>query len=353
MQRALRLAERGRTSPNPMVGAVLVRDGAIVGEGYHPRAGEPHAEVFALAAAGEAARGATLYVTLEPCCHYGRTPPCTKALIEAGVARVVAAMSDPNPLVQGKGFAELRAVGIEVSIGLLEDRARRLNEAYIKYITTGLPFFRLKMAMTLDGKIATRTGESRWITGEAARRYSHRLRSKADAVMVGVETALRDDPELTARIPAASQPARIIVDSFARTPPNARIFDAPGKVILATTKQAPAARLRTLEQRGARILSLESADQRVDLPTLARELASFGLINVLVEGGGELAAGLLAAGLLDAVTFFVAPKMFGGREAPTPIEGTGISDIDDATNLRDIRIRRFGEDICIEGYVES
>ena len=356
MRRALRLAKRGRTSPNPMVGAVVVRDGRIVGEGFHPRAGDPHAETFALSAASEAARGGTLYVTLEPCCHYGRTPPCTKAIIQAGVARVVAAMVDPNPRIQGKGLKKLQDAGIEISMGLLEDQAQRLNEAYIKYITTGLPFVRLKMAMTLDGKIATNTGESRWITGEAAGRYVHRLRAKADAVVVGIGTILKDNPRLTARsasgVQMRRQPDRVVVDSMARTPPDAAIFDAPGKVIIAATNRAPNERIKRLEQKGARILLLNGTAQRVDLTALARELAARGMMNVLVEGGGELAAGFLEAKLVDAVTFLTAPKILGGREAPTAVAGIGVRSLEEAINLRDIRVRRFGEDVCIEGYVE-
>jgi len=356
MRRALRLAKRGRTSPNPMVGAVVVRDGRIVGEGFHPRAGEPHAEVFALRAAGEAAKEATLYVTLEPCCHYGRTPPCTKTIIQAGVARVVAAMVDPNPRIQGKGLKKLQDAGIEISIGLLEDQAQRLNEAYIKYITTGLPFVRLKMAVTLDGKIATNTGESRWITGEVARRYVHKLRSRADAVVVGIGTILKDNPRLTARsasgVQMGHQPARVVVDSMARTPPDAAIFEAPGGLIIAATKRAPDERLRRLEQMGACILLLNDVAERVDLTALASELAAGGMINVLVEGGGELAAGFLEAKLVDAVTFLTAPKILGGREAPTAVEGMGVRSLDEAINLQNIRVRRFGEDVCIEGYVE-
>ena len=353
----MRLAGRGRTSPNPMVGAVIVRDGCIVGEGFHPRAGEPHAEIFALSAAGDAAGGATLYVTLEPCCCFGRTPPCTQAIISAGISRVVAAMTDPNPRVQGKGFEELAAAGIETEVGVLEDEARRLNEAYIKYITTGLPFFRLKMAMTLDGKIATVTGESRWVTGESSRKRVHKLRDAADAIVVGIGTVLRDNPRLTSRVGSAAerQPARIVVDSFARTPPEARIFDAPGQVIIAATVGAPAVRLRRLEQNGARILLLGTTGfakgVRVDLNALAVELASLGIINVLIEGGGELAGGFIEQGLVDAVAFFIAPKILGGREAPTAVEGVGVKKLEDALMLRDVRVRRCGDDICVEGYV--
>lgn len=361
MRRALRLAARGRTSPNPMVGAVLVRGDSIVGEGFHHRAGEPHAEVLAIAAAGDKAGGATLYVNLEPCSHRGRTPPCAKAIIQAGVSRVVAAMTDPNPLVSGAGFDQLRAAGIEVEVGILEQEARRLNEAFVKYITTGLPFFRLKMAMTIDGKIATKTGDSRWVSGEAARCYVQRLRRRADAVMVGIGTLLRDDPLLTVRgTCSANQPLRVIVDALAQTPPEARLFEEQGEILIAASQHAPVHRIWTLEEAGARILLLSSrgdpdspGNVRVDLAALARELAKMEMTNVLVEGGGELAAGFVEAGLADAVTFFISPKIVGGRNAPTPVEGAGVSEMAEAWKLHDIRVRRFGEDVCVEGYLAS
>ena len=355
MRRALRLAKKGRTSPNPMVGAVVVRGSEIVAEGFHPKAGEPHAEIFALNRAGDAAKGAVLYVTLEPCCHFGRTPPCTESIIEAGISKVVAAMADPNPKVAGKGFKRLQEAGIETEVGMLETEARRLNEAFVKYITTGLPFFRLKMASTLDGKIATHTGDSRWITGPAARKRVHQMRRDADAVLIGIGTLLKDDPELTVRhVSADTQPIRIIVDSSAKTPLSARIFESPGKIIIAVTKAADEIKRRKLEERGARILSLESADtagKYADLTDLARKLAKMGIINILVEGGGEITAGFIDAGLADAVSFFIAPKIIGGRNAPSPVEGTGLELMKNALNVEGVRTRRYGGDICIEGYL--
>ncbi|HZT43533.1 MAG TPA: bifunctional diaminohydroxyphosphoribosylaminopyrimidine deaminase/5-amino-6-(5-phosphoribosylamino)uracil reductase RibD [Chthonomonadaceae bacterium] len=361
MRRALRLAARGLTHPNPMVGCVIVREGAVVGEGYHPAAGQPHAEVFALEQAGERARGATAYVTLEPCCHWGRTPPCTDALIHAGVGRVVAATSDPDPRVQGRGLAALRAAGIETSIGLEEGPARQLNEAFFHFHTTGTPFVTLKAAMTLDGKIATRTGDSRWITGEAARRYVHRLRAQSGAVLVGIGTLLADDPQLTARLPGrkpARQPLRIVVDSQLRTPPEAQAVrlaaEAPTEapLLIAATEEAPAERARALERAGVEIARLPAtADGRVDLAALCALLARQQIQSVLVEGGGELHAALLAANLAQKVLFFIAPKLVGGREAPTPVEGDGCAAISQALPLDRLRVRRFGADLAVEGYV--
>ena len=361
MRRALRLAERGRTSPNPMVGAVLVRDGRIVGEGYHPHVGEPHAEIFALAAAGETARGATLYVTLEPCCHYGRTPPCTRALIEAGVARVVAAMSDPNPLVQGKGFAELRAAGIEVSVGLLEDRARKLNEAYIKHITTGLPFFRLKMAMTLDGKIATRTGSSRWISSQQSREIVHALRGRVDAIVVGRETSLRDDPSLTARPPGPRTALRVVVDTRGSLGSESQLVRTAGQtpVLVAVGNEASEADRRRLIEAGCEVLVCEGETHAARLEALLDELGRRRLTNVLVEGGGRLLGGFLDGGHVDEVHAFIAPKLVGGTaslaaggtDARSPVAGEGVEQISAAAALRGMEVRQIGPDVYVRGRV--
>jgi diaminohydroxyphosphoribosylaminopyrimidine deaminase / 5-amino-6-(5-phosphoribosylamino)uracil reductase len=351
---ALRLAARGHTSPNPMVGAVVVKGDVIVGRGYHPKAGEPHAEVFALREAGDKARGSTLYVTLEPCSHFGRTPPCADAVIQSGVSRVVAAMVDPNPKVAGSGLDKLTRAGIEVTVGVLEEQARKLNEAYVKVITTGMPFVTLKMAMTLDGKIATHAGDSKWISGEESRRLVHRMRSHADAVVVGAGTALTDDPLLTARSGKSSrQPARVIVDELARMSPDAQVFRAEGgQAIVATTSQAAPDDLRKLEAAGARIVIIEGKDGLVDLPALFRELAGFGMINIILEGGGELNAGALRAGIVDKVVMFMAPKIIGGRHAKTPVEGAGSASMADALKLTDLRTRRCGEDIVVTARVE-
>ncbi|MDO8588136.1 MAG: bifunctional diaminohydroxyphosphoribosylaminopyrimidine deaminase/5-amino-6-(5-phosphoribosylamino)uracil reductase RibD [Armatimonadota bacterium] len=354
MRLALRLARRGRTSPNPMVGAVVVKDGVVAGQGFHPKAGEPHAEVLALRRAGEQASGAALYVTLEPCCHFGRTPPCVDTVIESGVSRVVAAMTDPNPKVAGRGLAALRKAGIEVFVGVLEREARALNEAYIKYITTGFPLVTLKMAMSLDGKIATHTGESRWVSGEQSRCLAHRLRSKADAVVVGAGAALADDPQLTARHGRPKwQPARIIVDESARISPDARIFQSDGgPAIIATTRSAAEADVRKLEAAGSRILVVDEKDGLVDLAALFRSLAELGMIDILLEGGGELNAGALEARLVDKVVVFVAPKIIGGRAAKTPVEGRGTATMAGALRLTDLKARRCGEDVMITARPE-
>jgi len=354
MARALQLAARarGRTSPNPMVGAVLVSGGRVIGEGYHHRAGEPHAEVLALRAAGKAARGATLYVTLEPCCHHGRTPPCTEAVIGAGVARVVAAMRDPDPRVAGKGLAAFRRAGVAVEVGPLEVEARRLNEAYLKRVTTGLPFVSLKTAMSLDGKIATAGGESQWITGERARAYGHRLRGEHDAILTGVETVLADDPQLTVRAARGRNPQRVVADSRGRTPTAARVLTADERpAIIAVTDRTPERRRAALETAGADVWVLPAREGRVDLEALLRKLAANGVSSVLVEAGGTLAAGALAAGLVDRVYFFIAPCLLGGASARTPVEGAGVARLAERHCLHDLRVRRVGEDVLVVGEV--
>ncbi|KJS15664.1 MAG: DeoR faimly transcriptional regulator [Peptococcaceae bacterium BRH_c4b] len=359
MSNALELAARatGRTSPNPMVGAVLVKDGKIVGSGYHHRAGTPHAEVHALREAGGKARGATLYVTLEPCCHHGRTGPCTEAVIEAGVTRVVAAMTDPNPLVAGRGLDKLREAGIEAESGLLEKEARRLNEVFIKYITVRQPFVVLKAAMSLDGKIATRTGDSQWITGIESREYVHHLRDHYDAIMVGINTVLADNPSLTTRLPGGGgrDPVRIVLDSAARTPPEARVLrvESPAPTIIVTTTAAPAERLAVLEDAGARIITVDGDGGRVDLRVLMKKLAAMEICSVLVEGGGQVHASVLAAGVADKVIWFIAPKLIGGASAPGPVGGQGVERLAEAVSIRRVNVTRFGEDICVEGYIGS
>jgi diaminohydroxyphosphoribosylaminopyrimidine deaminase/5-amino-6-(5-phosphoribosylamino)uracil reductase len=336
-----------------MVGAVLVKEGQVVGEGYHHRAGGPHAEVMALRAAGPAARGATCYVTLEPCCHHGRTPPCTDALIEAGIARVVAAMLDPFPRVAGGGAAALRAAGIPVEAGLLETEARRLNQAYLKYVTQGLPFVTLKMAMTLDGKIATAAGDSRWVTGEAARRAVHRWRSEVQAIMVGIGTVLADDPQLTARLPGGRNPTRVLVDARAELSLNSHIGRTLQRVptIVAAAESAPVDRRAVLEAAGAVVLTLPETGGRIRLRALMTELARRELATVLVEGGAELAAGLIEEDLVDRVLFFVAAKLLGGRAAPGPIGGVGRTRMSEAIPVHHLTLRRFGEDFALIGDV--
>ncbi len=365
MARALALARlgAGRTSPNPMVGAVVVKDGRVVGEGYHQKAGTPHAEVHALRAAGAAAAGATLYVSLEPCNHHGRTPPCTEAIIAAGIRRVVAATRDPNPQVNGSGMARLRAAGIEVVEGVMEEEARELNEAFFHFITTGHPFVVMKYAMSLDGRIATATGESRWISSEPARDYVHRLRAAVDAIMVGVGTVLRDDPQLTAR-PAGGanrHPVRVIVDSRLRTPPSARALTGRSEAPtwLATTPLAPPERRTAILDAARRngcpveILELPERGGRVDIAALTTELGRRGITSVLLEGGAELNAAALEAGAVRKILCFVAPKLVGGRTAPGPVGGAGIASLAEAWRVERLRAEAVGEDVLLTAYVAA
>jgi len=357
MERALSLARLalGKVSPNPAVGAVVVRNGAIIAEGYTQPPGSAHAEVVALREAGNEARGATMYVSLEPCCHFGRTPPCTQAIIESGIAEVHIATLDPNPQVSGRGQAELEAAGIKTSLGEREEEARQLNEAYIKFITKGVPFVTAKFAMSLDGKIATRTGDSRWISGPESREYVHQLRQAADAIIVGVNTVLSDDPQLTARDrqgqPLERQPLRVIVDSEARTPATARLFGEPGTTVVATTAAAPRARVREFQEVGAEVLELISRDGLVSLEELLRELGRREIINVMVEGGSTLFASLFEQGLVDKVIAFIAPMIIGGKRANMAVGGEGVERIDQALRLNRVTVERFGDDVMISGYV--
>jgi diaminohydroxyphosphoribosylaminopyrimidine deaminase / 5-amino-6-(5-phosphoribosylamino)uracil reductase len=351
MRRALQLAARaqGRTAPNPMVGAVVVRDGACVGEGYHHRAGEPHAEALALAAAGPLAAGADLYVTLEPCAHHGRTPPCVNAVLRAGVGRVFAAMRDPDERVAGRGIEELRRRGVAVEVGLLEPEARALNEAYMKFKQRGVPFVTLKVAMTLDGKIASATGDSRWVTGEAARRYAHRLRDRHDAVLVGIGTARADDPLLTARLPGARNPMRVILDTCAALPLESALARTAPEVptLLACGPDPPAERARVLAAQGVELLPLPLQGAHPSLDALLRALARRSVMSLLVEGGAEVAASFLDAGAVDRLEFFLAPKIIGGRTAPGPVGGPGRPRMADALPIHNLKVRRLGQDYLI------
>ncbi len=357
MRRALELAERGRglTSPNPMVGAVVVAPGAeVVGEGFHARAGEPHAEIEALRAAGARARGATIYVTLEPCAHHGRTPPCSRAVIEAGVARVVAAVGDPNPLVSGRGFAELRGAGVEVVTGVGGAEAERQNRAFFTAMREHRPHVTLKAGMTLDGKIADLHGSSRWITGETARRHAHQLRSESDAIVVGVGTVLRDDPELTVRLeqPWPREPLRVVLDTTARTPVGARLIHSgrPARALIAVGAEAPEARVRALAASGATVVSCRTRDGRVDLGALLAELLAREVRAVLVEGGGEVHGAFLDAGLVDRVAMFTAPLLIGGRRA-TPVVGGAGRELKSAVRLGRFAVTPMGDDLLLEADV--
>ncbi len=352
MHRALKLAGRGRTSPNPKVGAVVVKDDVIVGEGYHRRAGEPHAEVLALRRAGETAKGATIYVTLEPCCHHGRTPPCTDAIIESGITKVYAAMADPDPKVASNGFNLLRGARIEVHCGICEREARELNEAYIKHRTTGMPFVILKTAMSLDGKIATRTGDSKWITNQRSRAFAHKIRSEVDAILVGAATARRDDPSLTARLGRrVYYPTRVVLTRSGDLSAEMKLVGEQGETVIAAARDADPDTLGKLQRAGARILTLESSNGRVSVADLMRQLADLGNPSVLLEGGGETAASALEERGVDKVIYFYAPRIIGGRDAVSSVGGQGASEVSSSISLDRVKVRRFGEDIAIEGYV--
>jgi diaminohydroxyphosphoribosylaminopyrimidine deaminase/5-amino-6-(5-phosphoribosylamino)uracil reductase len=355
MKRALRLAEggRGRTSPNPVVGAVLVKRGKVVGEGYHAKIGEAHAEIVALRQAGETARGAVLYINLEPCTHYGRTPPCVPQIIKASVKRVVIGMGDPNPVVNGKGIEALRKSGLDVKVGVLEKECRRLNEAFCKYILKKEPFVVLKVAATLDGKIATRNGDSKWISGEASRRFVHKLRDQVDGVLVGIGTVLRDDPFLTTRMSEEREPYRIVLDSRLKVPEEAKVFEhSPSKVILATTESAPQDKIERLEKRGVRVLIIDSKEGKVDLRSCLRKLGEIGMMNLLVEGGSEVNGSFLDEGLIDKFLLFLSPKLIGDPQALGIFGGRGVSTLKEAVVLKEIKTKGIGEDIFVEGYLE-
>jgi len=356
MQTALALAAKalGRTSPNPMVGAVIVKDGGIIGQGYHRQAGTPHAEIHALREAGSAAEGATLYVTLEPCVHYGRTPPCTMAIINAGISQVVVATKDPNPLVAGRGIDMLEKAGITTTVGVLEQEARRLNEVFNKFITTGNPFVVLKSAMSLDGKIATRTGHSQWITGAAARQCGHSLRDRYDAIMVGVGTVLADDPLLTTRLPqgGGKNPLRIVVDSQARTPMTSKVVtDKAAPTLIAVTEQAPAEKIAALQAAGAAVLVTKAKNGRVDLTALMRELGNRQVTSVLLEGGAAVVAAAVAEKLVDKVHFFIAPLIIGGHGAPGPVGGQGVAELTGALRLAEMHTELLDKDLHVEALV--
>jgi diaminohydroxyphosphoribosylaminopyrimidine deaminase/5-amino-6-(5-phosphoribosylamino)uracil reductase len=355
LERALGLAERGRglTSPNPLVGAVVVAEGRILGQGFHEGPGRPHAEIVAMEEAGDGARGATLYTTLEPCDHFGRTPPCTRAIARAGVARVVSAMGDPNPVVDGRGFAALEAAGIEVRTGVLAHHAMRLNEAYVKHVRTGLPFVTWKMAASLDGKVASRDGTSRWITGEAARADVHRLRAAADAILVGAGTALVDDPSLTVRDPGyrGRPPLRVLVDARGRVPETGDLFDAAAPTMVATTSLAPRERKETWRARGAEVVEYEPESGGVPLPQLLSDLGKRDMQGVLLEGGPTLAWSMVEDRAVDKVVVYLAPKLIGGQDAPGVLGGRGFSPIAQAMQLSVVSFDRVGDDLRVEAHV--
>lgn len=357
MSRALDLAEKGAgyTNPNPLVGAVIVKDGRIIGEGYHKVYGGHHAEVNAINNATEDIKGTTMYVTLEPCSHYGKTPPCAKAIVESGIKKVVIGLKDPNPLVAGRGIKILEDSGIEVMVGILEDEGRKLNEIFLKYITTELPFCIMKTAMTLDGKIATSTGDSKWITEEISRKYVHELRHRVAGIMVGIGTVLADDPMLTTRLDdkASKDPTRIIIDSSGRIPLEAKVLNlkSDAKTIIATTEKAEKAKIRALEKKGAEVIITPIKDNGVDLSFLMKAIGEKKIDSILLEGGSNINYSALEEGIVDKVNAFISPKIIGGDTAKTPVGGDGKKYMKDAMSLQNIEVHNFGNDIMIEGYV--
>ena len=355
MQKALALAARGkgRTSPNPMVGALIVKGDKIIAAGYHRKAGTAHAEAAALKKAGPRAKGATLYINLEPCCHTEkRTPPCTKAVIQSGIKEVVIAMIDPNPKVAGKGLKELRKAGIKTRTGIMKAAAQKLNEVFIKHITRKKPFVILKIAQSLDGKIATARGESKWITGPEARERVHKLRNEVDALLVGIGTVKKDNPSLDCRIRGGKNPYRIIVDSRLQIPLNSRVLKHDdGKTIIATTGKADKMKLASLKQRGTRVLVIRDKAGRVGLNSLMNELNRLGITSVMIEGGSSIAASALSDRIVDKVMFFTAPKIIGGIDAVPSVGGNSPTLLKNAIKLKDMQTVKLGEDILIEGYI--
>ena len=355
MRLALGLARKakGETAPNPMVGALVVKGGRIVGRGYHKKAGFAHAEVAALEEAQDKSMGATLYVTLEPCAHFGRTGPCVDKIIESGIKKVVIGMVDPNPLNNGKGIRILRQHKIKVEVGFLEDKLLNLNEAFIKYITRKTPFVTVKVAQSLDGKIATKSGDSKWITSDISRSLAHRIRKDYDAVVVGVNTLLRDNPRLDAWF-SKRQPAKVIIDSQLSVPKDANIFSGKGEVIIITLPISPGQETenRKILEPKARILEVKEKAGQIDLKSALKKLTQIGITNILVEGGGTLIGSLFDEGLVDKILFFISPKIIGGKDAISSVMGRGITRIDRVIKLRNIKFRRLGEDFLVEAYVK-
>ena len=352
MLRALELARKGKTTPNPMVGTVLVKNNLIIAEGFHSRAGGPHAEVVALRKAGNKARGADLYVNLEPCCHVGRTPPCTDAIIQSGVRRVFAGMKDPNKLVQGKGIRVLKAAGIKVSVGMMKNDCEKLNEVFVKVMKTGVPFVTVKTAMSLDGKIATREGDSQWISGIKSRDFVHELRNQNDAILVGTNTILKDNPRLTCRLKknGGRHPARIILDRRNRIPLTAKVFanSKTQRVIYVSSSKLSTKREQLLTAKNVEVLKIETLKSGFDLKQLMKLLAQKDLNSILIEGGGEINSSAFEAGIVDRVFVFISPILVGGQQAPSPIGGKGVAKIAKAMKLENMKFVQIGDDLMVE-----
>lgn len=357
MRRALELAQlgEGRVNPNPLVGAVIVKEGRIIGEGYHEFFGGPHAEINAFKSSKESVEGATMYVTLEPCSHYGKTPPCAKAIIEKKIKKVVIGTLDPNSQVSGRGEQLLKSHGIEVVKGVLEKECIEINEIFMKYISSKKPFVIMKTAMTLDGKICTFTGDSKWITNEASRNYVHKIRNRVSAIMVGINTVLKDDPLLTCRLENGVNPIRVIIDSSCKIPMEARILSIADDAgtIMATTSRASKSKIKALEERGIRVIETPEKQGKVDLSFLISELGKSNIDSILLEGGSTLNYSALEAGIVDKVQFFIAPKIIGGENAKTPVGGRGKGYMKDSIDIFDTAVKNFQGDILIEGYVRK
>lgn len=360
MQKALELARkgRGRVEPNPMVGALVVKDGNILSEGWHEYFGGPHAEMVALERAGVEARGATLYVTLEPCAHQGKTPPCVDKIVNSGIQKVVFPLIDPNPLTSGRGKQCLLEAGIKVVEGVLNEEAKKVNAPFFKLMTTGMPYVIAKWAMSLDGKTATYTGDSRWVSSKESREYVHKVRSQVDAVVVGINTVLRDDPLLTSRIPGGirlRRTKRIVLDSEARLPMDCKLIASlkESGVIIATTASAPMERVEALKKVGCEVIILKGSDRGVDPTELLKVLGQRQYTNILLEGGGTLTASFFEKGLVDKVMVFISPKVIGGVEAKSPVGGMGVALVRESLRVKDIQIQRFAEDVLIEGIIEK
>jgi diaminohydroxyphosphoribosylaminopyrimidine deaminase/5-amino-6-(5-phosphoribosylamino)uracil reductase len=355
MKQTLRLAAKGKgkTSPNPMVGAVIVKGGKIIAGDYHRKAGTPHAEILALKKAGRLAQGSTLFINLEPCCHTDKkTPPCTNAIIASGLRKVVVAMTDPNPKVAGRGIKALRDAGLDVETGLMETEAERLNEAFSKFITKKEPFVILKAAQSLDGKIALSSGESKWITGEKARQYVHKLRNEVDAVMIGIGTVTTDNPSLDCRINGGRNPYRVIVDSALRIPLNAKVLrHEDNKTIIAATEEANSEKINSITKMGHRVLTVKNNADKIDLSNLMKELGRLEITSVMIEGGSSLNASALSCGIVDKVIFFSAPKIIGGVDSISSVGGHSPRSLNKIVQVKDLNVKRVGDDFMFEGYL--